>query len=218
MKKNILMAGILSIFLFSACAIHFPFLYEDYEPCRIVFHIDPDDAQILLNGRFVGEAYEFATPSSALMLRSRRNEIVIRRDGFMELEINLYDYPNQNITIEKSLRRERAGGPATAPEVPAESKPIPRKETVREPEEELPQTSLEEPAVLSLTISPDDSSIYINGKFWGIVPIGGKIENLRLKPEKYTIQIVKPGFKYYEKNLSLTNGQKLNLEINLSEL
>ena len=85
-------------------------------------------------------------------------------------------------------------------------------------EEDLPQTSMEEPAIVTMKISPEDASIYVNDKFWGIVPKGGNIENLRLKPGEYTLQIVKPGFKYYEKNITLTKGQKLNLEINLTQL
>jgi hypothetical protein len=137
----------------------------------------------------------------------------------VELEIDLYDYPGRNITIEKTLKRESAleSRRELIPDKPADSKPVPRKEPVKEPAEEVPpQISMEEPAIVTLKISPEDASIYFNDKFWGIVPKGGKIENLRLKPGKYNIQIVKPGYKYYEKTVTLEKGQKLDLEINLT--
>ena len=69
MKKIFYMAILAIILLLPACSFHFPsdwdseYSYGDYS---IVLKVNPDDAHVLLNGKFIGEAYEFSTRASAL--------------------------------------------------------------------------------------------------------------------------------------------------------
>ena len=52
---------------------------DDYDGVRVVLHVVPDDADVLLNGRFIGVAYEFASQGTALRLASRLNELVLKK-------------------------------------------------------------------------------------------------------------------------------------------
>ena len=63
-----------------------------------------------------------------------------------------------------------------------------------------------------LEVYPEESSIYIDGKFWGISPEGKQIKNLRLKPGKHTLEIVKPGYKTYKKKLNVSIVKNVALE------
>jgi len=103
--------------------------------------------------------------------------------------------------------------PATPPEYEAktaEVKEIPEETTTPDTPEPVKVPSI------TLTVSPDESSIYLNGKFWGISPKGGKIENLRLPPGKYLLEVVKPGYKTYKNELEVGN-QKITMMIILAK-
>ena len=53
----------------AACAFHIPWeTMDDYDGVRVVMRVTPDDADVLLNGRFIGAAYEYADSRAALRL------------------------------------------------------------------------------------------------------------------------------------------------------
>jgi hypothetical protein len=227
MKKIIRFLPLLLIFTLSACTLHMPYDFDsDYRDYRIVFKVDPDDADILLNGRFVGEAYEFSTSESAMRLTSRKNEIVIKKRGYVEEVIDLYKFNSRRITIRVRLLQEsRDPKRAYKPRAPRPEKPTERPEVVAKtaPVKKPPKEIEEEPMTrgeainVVLSIKPVESSIYLNGKFWGISPEDGKIENFKLTPGKYTLEIVKPGYKTYVKKLVIKDQKDLKLFINLEK-
>ncbi|MGE5344124.1 MAG: PEGA domain-containing protein [Candidatus Omnitrophota bacterium] len=207
----------------TACAITLPPDWEDdYRPIRVVLKVDPDDARVFLNGKWIGEAYEFSKSDSALKLATRNNEVILKHDGFVEESIDLRNFSSHNITLRVQLRPDRnyresepsrnERPESRSPEAP---KTVPEKTPPPEPSDEAPSTAVK-PAELSLTVSPDESSIYMNGKFWGISPESGKIENIRLKPGKYSLEIVKPGYKTYKKEWEF-KAQTYNLSVHLEK-
>lgn len=218
------------IVTFSACTFHFPYDYWDwdYSEYRVILKVEPDDAHVLLNGKWIGEAYEFSTNSSALRLSSRNNELVIKKDGYVEELIDLYEYNTRRIVIRLKLLKDKDYAGPAKPKTPAkkvtpeeaERKPAYKAKTVSP--KELPP----EPADLTkesvkaidviLEIQPQEASIYLNGKFWGIAPSGGKIENLRLEPGKYTLEVAKPGYQDYKKEIEV-KAEKLKIIIKLEK-
>ena len=220
MKKTLYLLILVLAFGFSACTLHIPYdSYENYSSVRVVLHVEPDDAEVLLNGRFVGAAYEFSTPESALRLSSRRNDLIIKKEGYIEELIDLHGYSSRNITVRMTLRKDKG----FVRETPKEMERVPPKPTPKTVKEIAP---LDKPGTeekigkfklikIILEIEPVEASIYLNGKFWGISPKKGKIENLRLKTGKYTLQIVKPGYKEYKKELVLSDQKEVQLSIKL---
>ena len=200
----------LVIVLFAACTVHFPYEWGvDYREYRIILLVEPDDAEVLLDGKLIGEAYEFSKPGSALRLQSIAHELVVKKKGFVEEVIDLRDYSTEDITVRLKLLPDRYSYPSSAKkekvqaEEPKKPEYTPKTEPVVEPPKEPPKAEMEEiekvEAVnITLEITPKESSIYLNGRFWGITPESGRIDNLRLKPGKYTLEVVKPGFKGYK--------------------
>lgn len=222
MKKTIYLLLLALVIVFSSCTLHIPYGPYDqpYRTVRVVLHIEPDDAQVLLNGRYVGEAFEFSTTDSAMRLRSRDSEIIIKKEGYIEEVIDLYDYSSQNIAVNLKLRKDKGyvrEKPVTERSLP--TKPIPK--TVKEKDfaEEPEDVNVKKFRLIKiiLDIQPPEAAIYLNGKFWGISPAKGKIENLRLKPGKHTLEIVKPGYQAYKKQLDLSDQKELNLSIKLQK-
>jgi len=218
------------IVAFSACTFHFPYDYWDWDDSeyRVILKVEPDDAQVLLNGKWIGEAYEFSTNNSALRLSSRNNELVIKKDGYVEEAIDLYEYNTRKIVIRLKLLKDKdyTGPPKSrrpAKKVtPEEAERKPEYKAKTEPAKELPpepeeETREEVKAIdVILEIQPEEASIYLNGKFWGIAPPGGKIENLRLEPGKYTLEVAKPGYQDYKKEIEVEE-QKLKIFIKLEK-
>lgn len=219
-KTNYLLLFMLVIVL-SACMINIPFdSYEDNQKIKVILKIEPDDAHVLLNGRYIGEAYEFSTPNSALRVKYRSNELIIKKEGYIEEVINLFDYPFNKITVTLTLRPDKDYVPGiTKEKTSLPPSPVPK--TVKE--KEIPVEPQEETAAgrdairITLEIEPPEAAIYLDGKFWGISPAKGKIENLKLIPGKYSLEIIKPGYKPYKKELNLVDQKEVALAIKLVE-
>ena len=220
---SILIAVLVLLSLYSGCTLHIPsYDYEWDNPVyRVRLLVDPDDAVVLLNGKLKGYAYEFSSWDSSLRLASRNNEIIIKKEGYVEEVVDLYEYYSRKITVRmklledkdyvKPVKKSKVEKPAKVKPVPV-AKPEPQKEFPEELEKEIENDV--KPVDVVLEIFPEESSIYLNGKFWGISPKIGKIENFRLKPGKYTLEVVKPGYKTYKKKLEISD-QKLSLSIKL---
>jgi hypothetical protein len=215
------------ILIFSSCALHIPYGWEWDSQSRVIrvrLVIEPDDANVLLNGKWIGEAYEFGTFKTAIRLASRNNEIIIKKEGYLEEAVDLYQYYSRDITIRIKLVKDedytgsvKRKKPVRKPE-PKKPEYTPKSEPERTPPQDLTEKSAEisagKPVDVTLEILPEESSIYLNGKFWGISPKGGKIENFRLKPGKYTLAVVKPGYRTFEKELHVKD-KPVNLSIKL---
>ena len=237
MKKIAVVIALAALaFVPSACGFHWDgFMEFNPPPLRIIFQIEPDDAHILLNGRFIGEAYEFSTKETSLELLSKRNEIIIKRDGYVEEIVDLFDYPTTQITVRMSMKKALAGpAPAAVPKAapkppvkaaPAEAKkpeyvakPVPPKDPqpAGDEAEELNQT-LGKTVTIGMEILPSEAAIYLNGKFWGIAPEDGKISNLRLKPGSHTIVVTKPGYITQKKTIKVKENEKAQVVIKLKK-
>ncbi len=238
--KRITYLGLLVLVVsFAACTIHFPYEWEGYDDYAVVLHVNPDDAEVLLDGKLIGTAYEFANASNPLKLRSRNHELVIKKQGFKEELVNLHDYSSHNITVRLTLledkrhysSREDRRKPApkttgttrpTAPKTTGTEKTrpayTPQSEPVKEPPKAGPETTSfpTKWVKVSLEVEPLEASIYLNGKFWGIAPDTGKIENIRLKAGDYSLEVIKPGYKSVKKLFSVKDAD-LKLSIKLQK-
>ena len=229
MKKVLIYFGLMSILLFtSACSLYIP-MDLDFEgrSIRVLIIAEPDDASVLLNGKLIGEAFEFSTYSSALKLRSRDNELIIKKRGYIEEVIDLYEYSSSKITVRIKLRPDKYD----QKQPPKTSVPLPQtKKTAKKPEhiakevtpikkEETKKTQTQTAKTaytdLTLSVTPQEASIYIDGEFFGISPKNGIIKNLKLKSAEHTISVLKPGFKAITYKIDLTGKKKFELSLHL---
>ncbi len=225
MKKISQMATVLFfVCVFSACSFNVPWdVMDDYNGVRVVMHVAPDDADVLLNGRLIGAAYEFSSAGLALRLASRQNELRFSKKGFREEVIDLSSYHSRNITLRVELELEdnftiaKAGAakPPTPEEQPAyeaKSEPIPA-----QPEERPVAAAERFLTQVALTVTPEETAVYIDGKFWGLAPAEGKTAILRLPPGKYVFTAYKPGFKSFSREVTIPRQEKFALAIALQK-
>ncbi len=228
MKKMFYLIIIAVTLLLPACSFHFPSDWDSeysYGNYSIVLKVNPDDAHVLLNGRFVGEAYEFSTRASALKLRSARNELVIKKEGYYEEEIDLTRYDMKKITIKFDLRPDDAviSRHVTKNRVPVRTRPPIRSEkygVVKEksvPKDKSRPVSSEKYSRVVLEVTPAEASIYVDGKFWGIAPTNGIINNFNLKKGKHTIEVLKPGYESIRNSIYVKSNKELKVSIKLEK-
>jgi hypothetical protein len=214
----IILSGIMV--LLSACTISIPNDFEDYGGFRVVLQVYPEDADVLLNGKFIGAAYEFATARNALTLSTRNHELTLRRDGYVEEMIDLSDYTSHYINLKITLNPERKSD-ARTPEPRNRDGYQPKTE---KPRELPPETPAEQPAGppptaltrIILSGAPADATIYVDGRYWGLFPESGRIDNLRLKPGRYVIEVFSPGYKPLKKELQVAR-EKIDLPLILEK-
>jgi len=227
--KNVFYPALFAlILLLPACSFHFPFEWDNeysYGDYSIVLKVNPDDAHVLLNGKFIGEAYEFSTRASALKLNSARNELVIKKEGFLEEEINLNKYNMRRITVTLELKpdvvpkRETVvkGDALPPPPPPGEEKEYKVVKEMEVPKGEVKSPAPGEFSPVMLEVGPPEASIYVDGKFWGIAPEDGIINNFNLEKGKHSIEVVKPGYKTVLKVLNVTGQKDLKVVIKLEK-
>jgi hypothetical protein len=220
--KNLRYVSVLvsMICVFAACSINVPWeVMDDYDGVRVVMHVTPDDADVLLNGRFIGAAYEYAASGLALRLASRENDLVFRKKGYREKVVNLRSYSSSRITLRFELAPENAPAPggtavkdaADASAYEAQSEPL------KPQPAELPQPAERFLTQVSLTVTPEETAVYIDGRFWGLAPAAGKALFLRLPPGKYAFAAFKPGYAPHSSEIIVPKQEKFLLEIALKK-
>ena len=208
------------ICVFAACSINVPWeVMDDYDGVRVIMHITPDDADVLLNSRFIGAAYEYAASGLALRLASRENDLVFRKKGYREKAVNLRSYSSSRITLRFELAPESAPAPGGtvlgdgAGESSYEAQSEPLKPQPAEP----PQPAERFLTQVSLTVTPEESAVYIDGRFWGLAPAAGKAIFLRLPPGKYAFAAFKPGYAPLSREITVPKQEQFELEIALKK-
>jgi hypothetical protein len=208
------------ICVFAACSINVPWeVLDDYDGVRVVMHVTPDDADVLLNGRFIGAAYEYAASGLALRLASRENELVFRKKGFHEKTVNLRSYSSSRITLRFELAPESApaaGAPPVADAAEASAYEA-QSEPLKPQPADLPQPAERFLTQVALTVAPEEASVYIDGRFWGLAPAAGQAIFLRLPPGKYAIAVFKPGYAPHSSEIVVPKQEKFDLAINLKK-
>jgi hypothetical protein len=202
----------------AACAIHVPWeLMDDSGGVRVVMLVTPDDADVLLNGRFIGAAYEYADSRAALRLASRANELAFRRKGFREQAVDLRDYPSRRITLRVELAPE--AGAAAAPAAPADRDPA--YEAKSEPLPPLPPARPAGEArvlvELALTVTPAEAAVYVDGRFWGVAPEAGAVMVMRLTPGQHAFSAFKPGYAAWSGEINVPKQERTELKIDLAK-
>jgi hypothetical protein len=66
-----------------------------------------------------------------------------------------------------------------------------------------------------LQVRPGDASVYVDGEFRGS---GRQSTNLRLRPGRHRIEVVRPGFRTVEREVQVRSGQNEDLEFDLEKL
>ncbi len=188
--------------------------YDDHASVRI--QVQPEKAKVYVDGYYAGVVDDFNGLFQRLNLSPGRHEITVKMDGYRTHTWRLYAPPGQTIKIQHDL----AKGSGEDPIDELSGRPVAYERLRDEPREER----RDEPAVapgervggeagrLRLDFRPDDATLYIDGEFRGTAR---DIRFVDLRPGLHRVEVVRPGYVTYEREIDVRAGENPDLRVDL---
>lgn len=204
---------------------------ESYRYGALDIDISPERAEVWVDGRRVGVADDFDGFPEYLLLEKGTYDVAFYSPGYKTLARQYSIYPGQVIDVEDNLER----GEAVHPQELGPSTHERRDERLRRDRDRLSELgedpaaierrdeerSLDargEPGRLRLTVTPEDASVYLDGRFLGT---GRELAALRagliVDAGEHTLQIVRPGREEQARTFQVEAGREVELRVELSE-
>jgi hypothetical protein len=183
--------------------------------------IKPKRARVYLDGRYIGLAKQFDGTPNYLWVERGGHTLTFYHTGYQNSVRTIVVDTGQVLTLKDTLHE----GQAVLPEPPEELERAPSPErpgrATLVQESNLSAASAAndacaEPARLTLDIVPQEASIYLSGRFLGS---GREISNLRapliIDAGDHVLQVVHPDYRTEKREISVAQGETLDLEIEL---
>lgn len=194
--------------------------------------VEPEDARVYVDGYYAGVVDDFDGMSQRLNLAPGRHEIAFQKDGYVSHRIKVYVGANSTLKIRYSM--EKGSGPETmedlagdrglaedrsvpqgyGPEGPAPQPQAPAVEPrpQSEPPAGFAYDGSSAPGLLNVNVTPADASVYVDGRFIGSAKQAGELE---LRPGRHRIEVVRPGYRTAERDLTIESGRTQMLSLDL---
>jgi hypothetical protein len=198
--------------------------------------VDPDDAKVYVDGYYAGKVEDFDGFTQRLYLTGGPHEILLKRDGYRSVRYRVYVIPGETIKIDHEMVKgegeealqDLSGGRGEAPEGryapdPRGSVRDDRGDDDREDAPPPPRLSLRDGAgadadrgatrgSLDLRVWPADASVYVDGEFRGT---GRQVRTLELTPGTHRVEVVRPGFPTFQREVEIRAGRNEDLQVTL---
>lgn len=213
-----------------------PYYYGRYYPPyysysndsgAVRLQVKPAEARVFVDGYYAGIVDDFDGPFQRLRLAPGRHEVTVRLEGYRTHRVLLYAAPGKTIRFhygmvrgvgedepddlavaaptrgdaaDEAWHRERADGEDV---LGHDHAPAPRAAPGRrsEPEGEM-----------RLSVRPEDASVYVDGEFRGT---GRDVRRLALSPGRHKIEVVRPGFRVFEREVEIPSDRPLDLDVEM---
>jgi hypothetical protein len=207
--------------------------------------VDPEDAKVYVDGYYAGNVDDYDGLLQRLHLSRGRHEIMVKRDGYRTQRYRVYvmagtslkiehdmakgdgedpledltggrggDGPERRISSDRAgdARADRDDDDQDSGEGEADASPAPRR--VRDDAGvEVPSVRGAKVGYLRLNVQPGDASVYVDGEFRGTAKQLGSLE---LGRGTHRIEIVRPGFRTEQRDVTVDPGQTRELEVELA--
>lgn len=191
--------------------------YDDSGAARI--QVKPRDAQVYVNGYFVGTVDDFDGFWQRLHLPPGEHELTLYLDGHRTLTQKLLFRPGATLKITHEMEPLAAGeatGPRPTPSAaPPERRPVPSRGRDRDYGPPAPpRADAEGFGELSLRVQPEDAIVTIDGERWDS-PEGGSRLQLQLSEGPHRVEVSKEGHRPYATTVDVRRGETVTLNVSL---
>jgi hypothetical protein len=207
-----------------------PYSYgRRYDISEARLEIKPRNAQVYLDGYYVGVVDDFDGIWQRLDLPSGEHEITVYLDGFQTYRQRTFFRPGQDYHFKAILEplapgAAQEGPPRPAQQMPPEARnpgayPPPR---AGSPRRMPPPRRASEPrsgeaaefGTLSLRVQPADAAITIDGERWDS-PEGGSRLIVQLAAGPHQLEVRKDGLRTYTSTIDVRPGETQSLNVSL---
>jgi hypothetical protein len=213
-----------------------PYHYSDAGAVRLL--VDPEDTKVYVDGYYAGEVDDFDGLFQRLHIAPGRHEITLKKDGYRSHRYRVYVGENSTLKLRHDM--ERGSGPDTMEDLAGEKglyeerarrddddadTDVPdREDDLQRPADRdrgdiappPPPDAMPEgrgaPGLLRLVVTPDDASVYVDGRFFGSARQSGEIE---LAPGPHRVEVVRPGYRTVEREVMIEARGTRTLSVTL---
>ena len=208
--------------------------YRDSGSLRII--VDPEKTRVYVDGYYAGIVDDFDGILQRLNVPPGRHDITLKLDGYRTQHFKVYVPVDDTIKIHYDMVRgageatseEFAGRPdADYARVEDMDDDGGRRRGDRDGDRRDDDRRYEprdrgyegrddgDTAGVRLQVSPRDASVYVDGEFRGS---GRQSSNIRLRPGRHRIEVVRPGFRTVEREVDVQPGRSADLEFDLEKM
>lgn len=187
--------------------------YDNTGSARL--QISPRDAQVYVDGRFVGLVDDFDGSFQQLRVEAGQHQLQVYLDGYRAYTENVLFRVGTTVRLQGKLEPLRPGEQA-------EPKPAPRPVT-------RPPDGYQRPApvtahraseaadfgTLSTRVTPPDAVILVDGEAWAR-PQGENRFSIDLAEGPHQVEVRKEGFRPYVRSIDILGGRTFTLNVSLS--
>ena len=191
--------------------------YDNSASARI--QITPRDAQVYVDGYFVGSVDDFDGIWQRLHLPPGEHELTVYLEGYRTFTQKVLFRPGTTLKISHTME-PLASGEANEPRPtptgpPPERRPVPSRGRDRgygPPADQ--RMEAEGFGELSLRVQPADAVVTIDGDRWD-TPEGGSRLQLQLSEGSHRVEVTKEGHRPYTTTIDVRRGETVTLNVSL---
>ncbi len=183
-----------------------------YSAIRV--QVTPRDAQVFLDGEFVGIVDDFDGALQGIRTFSGEHEIEIYLEGYRSVRRKLFLAPGRTFQMKHTLAQLKPGEPADPVPAPPQ-RPATRDGRVRERLRERPGSAREYGSI-SIRAQPDDAEVFIDGERWSGMP--GEPLVVEVPAGIRHVEIRRPGRQSYSTDIDVRPGETRTLNVSLRAL
>jgi hypothetical protein len=191
---------------------------DDHDSGAIRLLIEPSKARVYVDGYYSGIVDDYDGAFQKLNLTPGRHEITLKLEGYRTQHFRVHVPAGDTIKIHYDM--VRGGGEATSDEFAGPSREdqariedmTDREAPSHDERSYAPREREAEP--VRLRVSPRDASVYVDGEFAGT---GREASQLRLRPGRHRIEVVRPGYRTIEREIDVQSGDAEDVEVALEK-
>jgi hypothetical protein len=199
--------------------------YHDHpdNSAKVKLEVTPKDAQVWVDGYFMGVVDDFDGSFQRLYLDPGDHELVLYKEGFRTVKQTVRLRPGQDSKIRYTMVKLQPGETAEAPpppkEEPAQETPrarTPRPTQGRYPEQDRPSAAIEATGFgsLVLRVQPAGAEVLIDGERWQGPEAQDRLI-VQVSEGSHRVEVRKDGFVTFTTQITVRRGEATPLNISL---
>ena len=204
----------------------YPYPYRYYDEASLRIDVEPKDAQVYVDGYFVGEVDAFDGLFQRLHIPPGNHTLEIYLDGYRTIREDMYFQPREGYKIERRMQPLAPGDPPAVKPVPDPSRAAERDERrddpyfdrePRDPRDRDPRERADMPidaGAVAIRVQPAGATVLIDGEKWD-GPAGPERLVVHLGEGTHRIEIQKDGYRPFVTEVRVRRGETVPLNVNL---
>lgn len=216
----------------------YSYRYRSSDSGSLRLLVEPSKTRVYVDGYYAGIVDDFDGIFQRLNLPPGRHELSFKLEGYKTHRVRLYVPYDHTIKVHHDMERgEGEGVLDDSLDKPGEEwarrdrdrdrydrddererrreRSEARRAEARDEESdeaEAPRSGTAKQASLRLSVRPEDASIYVDGSFRGTAR---ELSSIDLRPGKHRIEVVRPGFRTFEREVDVASNEPTELNIEL---